>query len=302
MNLDVMKTFCDLVDTGSFSKAADSNYVSQSAVSQQLAKLERELGTQLIHRGGGLVAPTEAGKAFYSGAREMIRRYEQLLGEVRSAADSIRGVLRVGTIYSVGFYLLAPYVRRFLQAHPDVNLYVEYTRWSHIYASIISGEMDLGVVAYPERHRSIEVIPLANEELVMVCSPHHRLAQRTTIEPADLAKERFISFEKNIPTRRHIDRLLKLEKVEVQAAMEFDNIELLKRAVEIDAGISILPLGNVEREVSYGDLAFARFKRPARWIRPLGILRHRGKAAGPAERMFLSILRTRPAEKPEQTR
>ena len=295
MNLDVMKTFCDLVDTGSFSKAADANYVSQSAVSQQLAKLERELGTQLIHRGGGLVAATEAGRAFYDGAHEIIRRYEQLMGEVRSAADSIRGVLRVGTIYSVGFYLLAPFVRRFLQAHPDVNLYVEYTHWSHIYASIVNGEMDLGVVAYPEKHRSIEIIPLANEELVMVCSPQHRLAGRTTIEPGDLAGEKFIGFDKNIPTRRSIDRLLKAEHVDVNISMAFDNIELLKRAVEIDAGISILPLGNIEREASYGDLAFSRFKRPAKWIRPLGILRHRGKAASPAERMFLSILRTKAA-------
>src|ERR1035437_463246 len=122
MNLDVMKTFCDLVDAGSFSKAADVNHVSQSAVSQQLAKLERDLGTVLIHRGGGLVAPTEAGKAFYQGSREILRRFEQIQGEVRSAADSIRGVLRVGTIYSVGFYMLATYVRRFLQAHPEVSL------------------------------------------------------------------------------------------------------------------------------------------------------------------------------------
>ena len=99
MNLDVLKTYCDLVDTGSFSKAAAVNFVSQSAVSQQLAKMERDFDVQLISRGGGQVQPTEAGKALYKGAREMLRRWEQLLGEVRSAADSIRGVLRVGTIY-----------------------------------------------------------------------------------------------------------------------------------------------------------------------------------------------------------
>ena len=193
----------------------------------------------------------------------------------------------------MGFYLLAPYVRQFLQAHPDVNLYVDYTRWSHIYASVISGEMDLGVVAFPERHRSIEIIPLTSEELVVACAPNHRLAQRETIEPADLAGERFIAFEKTIPTRRHIDRLLKSEKVSVTVGMEFDNVELLKRAVEIGAGLSILPLGNVEREVSYGDIRFVRFKRPGRWVRPLGILRHRGKAASPAEKMFLTILRNK---------
>jgi LysR family transcriptional regulator, transcriptional activator of the cysJI operon len=294
MNLDVMKTFCDLVDTGSFSKAAEENYISQSAVSQQLAKLERDLGTQLIHRGGGLVAPTEAGKTFYQGAKDILRRHEQLLGEVRSAADSIRGVLRVGTIYSVGFYLLDPYIRKFLQAHPEVNLYVEYTAWNHIYASVISGEMDLGVVAYPERHRSIEVIPLASEELVVVCAPDHKLAKRPQIDPADLGGEDFIAFGANIPTRRNIDKMLKAERVTVQVKMEFDNIELLKRAIEVGAGISILPLGNIEREAADGHLAYSRFRRPGKWVRTLGIVRHRGKAAGPAERMFLAILRSKP--------
>ncbi len=293
MNLDVMKTFCDLVDTGSFSKAAAENYVSQSAVSQQLAKLERELATQLISRGGGLVAPTEAGKAFYHGARAILRRYEQLLGEVKSAADAVRGVLRVGTIYSVGFYLLERHVRKFLQSHPEVNLHVEYTRANRIYAAVVSGEMDLGVVACPERHRSIEIIPLAREELVLACSPKHALAGAKHVEASRLAGERFVAFEQNIPTRRHIDRLLKAHGVKVNVVSEFDNAELLKRAVEIDAGVSILPLDNMEREVARRDLAAVAFADASRWVRPLGILRRRGKAAGPAERMFLSILRAK---------
>jgi len=291
MNLDVLKTFCDLVDTGSFSKAAQANFISQSAVSQQLAKLERDLSTQLISRGGGLIAPTDAGQAFYQGARDILRRYELLQGEVRSAADSIRGVLRVGTIYSVGFYLLDPLVREFLQAHPDVNLHVEYTGWNRIYAAIISGEMDVGVVACPEKSRSIEIFPMASEELVMVCSPKHRFANRRTIRPSELEGEQFVSFEANIPTRRFIDRLLKAEHVRVNVAMEFDNVELLKRAIMVDSGVSILPLENINREAAYGDLAYARLNSKKRWMRPVAVLRRRGKAAGPAERMFLSQLR-----------
>ncbi|MGA2265588.1 MAG: LysR family transcriptional regulator [Phycisphaerae bacterium] len=291
MNLEVMKTFCDLVDTGSFSKAAAENYISQSAVSQQLAKLEHELTTQLISRGGGMVAPTEAGKAFYQGAKDILRRYEQLMGEVKSAADAVRGVLRVGTIYSVGFYLLEPYIRKFLQAHPEVNLHVEYTKANRIYAAVVSGEMDLGVVAYPEKHRSIEIIPLAQEELVVVCAPKHRLAGAKHVTASQISGERFVAFEPNVPTRRHVDRMLKAQGVKVNVVSEFDNIELLKRAVEIDAGLSILPRDNVQREVSHGDLAAVPFGDSGKWLRPLGILRHRGKAANPAERIFLSILR-----------
>lgn len=291
MNIEVLKTFCDLVDSGSFSKAAEANYVSQSAVSQQLAKLEHTLATQLISRGGGLITPTGSGKAFYQGAREILRRYEQLLGEVRSVRDAVRGVLRVGTIYSLGFYLLEPFVRRFLQAHADVNLHVEYTGWNRIYSAVIGGEMDLGVVACPEKHRFIEIIPLATEELVVVCSPQHPLGKEKTVSVRELDGEKFIAFEEGIPTRRHIDRLLLAEKVRVSVAMEFDNVELLKRAVEVGSGISILPLDNVRREVEYGDLAYAAFKYPQRWRRPVGILRRKGKAPMPAERMFLDILR-----------
>lgn len=294
MNLDVMKTFCDLVDTGSFSKAAEANYISQSAVSQQLAKLERDLSVQLISRGGGFVAPTEAGKALYKGSKDMLRRYEQLLGEVRSAADAVRGVLRVGTIYSVGFYLLEPYVRKFLQTHHEVNLHVEYTQWNRIYASVVSGEMDLGVVACPEKHRSIEIVPLAGEELVMVCSPRHRLASRKRIKPSDLSGETFVAFEENIPTRRYIDKLLKAEKVDINVEMEFDNIELLKRAIEVDAGVSILPKDNVEREARHGELCYAKFSDTDKdkWVRPVAILRRRGKSPGPAEKQFLGLLRS----------
>lgn len=291
MNTDVMKTFCDLVEAGSFSKAAEANFISQSAVSQQLAKLERDFSTQLINRGAGLVEPTEAGKAFYQGAKEILRRYERLLGEVRSAADAVRGVLRVGTIYSVGFYLLDPYVRRFLQAHPEVHLHIEYTHWSRIYAAVVNGEMDFGVVAYPRKQRSIEIVPLAAEELVLVCPPDHPLTQKDRIRPADLKGQAFVAFEGNIPTGRYIEKLLHAEKVEPNVVMEFDNIELIKRAVEVNRGVSILPEGNVDRECRYGDLAMVRFANPDRWVRKLGIIRRRGRAPGPAEKTFLALLR-----------
>ena len=295
MNLEVLKTFCDLVDKASFSKAAEINYISQSAVSQQLARLERDLGTQLISRSGGLIVPTEAGRAFYEGASEILRRYERLLGEVRSAATALRGVLRVGTIYSVGFHMLAPYIRRFLKAHPEVNLYVEYTRWNRIYEAVINGEMNLGVVAYPEKHRSIVITPMASEELVMACSPEHRLAGRRWIEPAQLNGEKFAAFEKNVPTRRYIDRALRKCGVSVEIVTELDSVETLKRAVEVNAGLSILPRDNIEAEVKSGDLAFARFRDRSLWLRKLGIIRRRGRAPSPAERMFLSLL---PSERP----
>ncbi len=293
MNIDVLKTFCDLVDSGSFSKAAEANLISQSAVSQQLAKLEREMGTQLVTRGGGIVVPTEAGKVLYEGSRDIIRRYEQAMNEIRSASAAVRGILRVGTIYSLGFYLLDPYVRAFLRDHPEVNLHVEYTHWNRIYAEVISGEMDLGVVAYPERQRSIDVTPLVEEELVMVCSPSHALAGRKIVAPSAIEGEPFVAFGENIPTRRHIDRQLKAARVNVNVVMEFDNVELLKRAVEINSGVTILPRGNVEREVASGYLSCSAFSGKQKWIRDVGVIRRRGKMPSQPERLFLGLLRNK---------
>jgi len=294
MNIKVMKTFCDAVDTGSFSRAAQLSGVTQSAVSQQLAGLERELSVVLLNRGGGLVVPTEAGKAFYEGAQEMLRRWERVIWQIRSTSDQIRGVVRVGTIYSVGFDVLYPYIRRFLRDYPEVNLQVEYSRWSRINAAVIAGEMDIGVVAYPRKRRSLEVIPFTDQELGMVCAPGHRLARRARIRPADLKGEKFVAFEANIPTRTHIDRVLRRHRVRVDVAMEFDNIETLKRAVEVDAGVSILPLDNVAREVDVGLLAFVRFRAPDGWVRHIGIIRRVGKQASPGEQAFLEQLGVRP--------
>lgn len=292
INISTMKTFCDLVDTGSFSRAAESNYVSQSAVSQQVAKLERDLAVQLISRGGGLITPSEAGRTLYDGAREILRRYEQLLGEVRSASDAVRGVLRVGTIYSVGFYLLDPFVRQFFQQHPEVALHVTYTNWNHISAAIISGEMDLGVVACPDTNRSLETVPLRDEELVVVFPPEHPLAKRKSLLAKDLAGEPFVAFQSNIPTRHHIDKLLKAKRTSVDVTLEFDNIELLKRAIMVGGGVSILPRENVKVEASRGDLAYVRFKEPSFWTRPIGVLRRRGRQPSPAEQKFIGILKS----------
>ena len=292
MNLDVMKTFCDLVDTGSFSKAAEVNDISQSAVSQQIAKIERDLNMVLLHRKGGVVAPTTAGEIFYRGARDILRRHEQLLGEVHSAVDAVRGVLRIGTIYSVGFTLLEPFIRRFLREHPEVKLHVEYTGWDRIYNEVGDGEMDLGVVACPQKHRAVESFALASQPLVVIASPQHALAGCKSVEAAQLQGEPFVAFAEGIPTRRFIDRLLRAHRVSPNVVMQFDNIQLISRAVRVGQGISIVPEANVVREVRSGALAAIPFADADQWTRPVAMLRRRGRPPGPAERMFLAILRS----------
>ena len=205
-------------------------------------------------------------------------------------------MLRVGTIYSVGFYLLDPYVRKFISNHPEVHLHVDYTNWNRIYTDVINEDMDLGVVACGEKRRSIELIPLASEELVAVFPPGHRLSLRRRVKPAELGGEKYVAFSEGVPTRRHIDRLLKKNKIDVEVVMDFDNIELLKRAIMVGSGISILPREAVSRESSYGDLAIATIQGDDNWTRPVAVVRRRGKEPSPAGRMFLGLLRKSPSD------
>jgi DNA-binding transcriptional LysR family regulator len=213
-------------------------------------------------------------------------------GEVRSLEESVRAILRIGTIYSVGFSLLDAYVRKFLKTHPEVYLDVQYARWNEIIAAVLEGEMDMGIIAFPEKQRSLEIIPFATEDLVMVCSPDHHLAGRNEVEPADLRGERFVAFEANVPTRRYIDRVLSGYRVTVDIRMEFDNNETLKRAVEVGAGISIVPHEAVQREQANGYLRVIPFRDPTRWKRRVSIIRRRGKTHSAAEMLFLRILRS----------
>jgi len=292
LSTGVMKTFCDVVETRSFTRAAERNGVSQSAVSQQIAALEREFGVRLLIRGGGHTEATDVGKVFYRGAKEVQARIERMLSDVDEAIQSASPSLRVGTIYSVGFHMLDAYVRKFLQAHPDIRLDVRYTTWDEITAAVIDGAMDLGIVAFPDKHRSIEAIAFAEEELVVICAPGHRLAKRSAVEPADLKGERFVAFEANVPTRRFIDRLLRSSRVSVEVCMEFDNNDTLKRAVEVGAGLSIVPKGISQREEALGQLRAIPFAQPQRWRRRVSIIRRRGRQHSKAEMLFLRTLRT----------
>jgi DNA-binding transcriptional LysR family regulator len=191
----------------------------------------------------------------------------------------------------VGFSLLDPHVRRFLREHPEVQLHVEYTHWDRIYNEVGNGDMDLGVVACPQKHRAVEALPLTSEQLSLVVPPGHPLAGQEKVHPRQIANEPFVAFTAGIPTRRTIDRLLRSYRVKPNVVMQFDNIQLLKRALRSNKGISILPAGNVQREVRKGQLVSIPLEEEGKWVRPVAIVRRRGRPPGPAERMFLGILR-----------
>ncbi|MGA3172550.1 MAG: LysR family transcriptional regulator [Chthoniobacteraceae bacterium] len=289
MQIETFKIFRDLAESGSFSRAAATNGITQSAVSQQIRALEQRFQVSLIERGRRAFALTAEGEAFLGASREIVDVYEHLDGRLKSLTNHVEGELRVGTIYSIGLHELPPYIKGFRAAQPGVEVRVEYRRSWEIYGAVMEGDVDIGLVCYPMKKKGLLILPFLNDRLVMICHPNHPLAARASVTLADLEGERFISFEPDQPTRKVIDRALREGGVHVHHAIEFDSVETVKRAVEIENGISIVPSGTVRAEVENGSLAAVEITGPQMW-RPLGLLMKRDRARSPALREFLALL------------
>ena len=244
MHIETLKTFCDLIESGSFTRAAQMNLVSQSAVSQQLKSLETRYDCRLLERNRrGRIVLTEQGKRLYTGCRELLDRFQSLELQVRERSTVIAGTVRVATVYSIGLHELPPYITRFMRRHPQVKVHLEYRRTNQVCEGCLDDAFDLGIVAFPIRRANLDVIPWRDETLVLVCAPNHPLASRRRISLSRLQGEEFIAFERDIPTRKIIDRVLARHGVKVNRVVEFDNIETIKRAVEVGKIIALLNLG-----------------------------------------------------------
>jgi len=291
MQIESLKMFCDLAETESFTKAAHINHVTQSAVSQQISSLERQFKSLLIERSKKKFRLTREGQVLYDYSKQIIQTYDALFSRLQEIKDIVSGTIRVATIYSIGLHDLPPYLKKFLRAYSTVNVHVEYRRSNQVYEDVLSNVVDLGLVAYPARDAKLEVVPLRKDMMVLICHPQHPLARAKSVSLKDLTGQKFIGFEPDIPTRRAIDKVLKESAVAVQHVMEFDNIETVKRAVEIDAGIAIVPQGTIAQEVSKQTLAEVRIE-DAEFYRPLAAIHKKNKVLSPAMKQFLNVLKS----------
>jgi DNA-binding transcriptional LysR family regulator len=289
MQIENFKIFAHLVETKSFSKSAKLNGITQSVVSQQARAMERHFKTLLIDRSQKQFQLTREGQRVYDLAKELLHTYDKLLSELQEMKKVISGTIRIATIYSIGLHELPPYIKKFLRDYPSVNVRVEYRRSNLVYEDILHNSVDFGLVAFPGKHRQIEVIPFRNDQLVLITHPEHPLAKRTEIDVRDMADYKLIGFDPDIPTRKAVDHIFREHKLELDPVMEFDNIETVKRAVEIDHGISIVPQKTVQQEVRQGLLKIVHFKGKE-FVRPLAILHRKGRVLTPAMKKFIETL------------
>ncbi|HET8578941.1 MAG TPA: LysR family transcriptional regulator [Methylomirabilota bacterium] len=289
MNLDTLKLYCDVVRRRSFSRGAQANGISQSAASQAIQQLEGELDAILLDRSRRPLEPTGEGRSFYEACRTLLEGFEKARADLVASRQRVEGTVRVAAIYSVGLHDMSRHMQPFMAAYPQARVLLECLHPHKVVEAVVNDEADVGILSYPQATRALTVLPLRNEPMVLVAHPSHRLARRRAVGPADLNGEKFVAFDRDLAIRKAIDRTLKQHGVKVDVVMEFDNVETIKQAIGINAGVSILPKPTVLMEIGIRTLAAVPLTLLG-LVRPIGIIHRRGRRLSPAVAAFIQQL------------
>ncbi len=293
MQLRDLELFVEVATQRSFSKAAKTLGISQPVASESIKALEDRLGLALVNRSKRPLELTHAGDVYLTGARELLEMHRQLEDRILQLRDKVVGPVRVAAIYSVGLLQMDCYVKQFELLYPDAALELKYLHPDQVVEHVLNEEADLGLVSYPPKRNDLVCIPWQDQEMIVVLPPMHRLAPRKTIQVIELDGEPLVSFTPELQIRVEIDRWLRQSKIDVDVVHEFDNIETIKRAVEVGSGIGILPAPTVKREQELGSLKVLRLE-DVRWTRTLGIIHRKQKVLTTACQRFLDLLHQPP--------
>jgi len=290
MQIESLKMFCDLVETQSFTKAAQISGVTQSAVSQQMGSLARIFKSRLFEAGKKKFWLTAEGQVLYDYSKQILQSYDSLHNQLQELKDIVSGNIRLSTIYSIGLHELPAHVKKFMRSYPTVNVNVQYRHANQVYDDVLSNVVDLGLIAYPVKDAKLEIVALHKEPLVLVCHPQHPFAKLKTVKLKELQEQNVVGFEPDVPTRKALDKILRDHGVEVKYAMEFDNVDTVKRAVEIDAGVAIVPAMTIVQEIAKQTLVAVPIA-DGEFYRPIAVIYKKNKILSPAMKQFLTVLK-----------
>ena len=293
MHLRDLDLFCEVAHLGSFSKAAKAHGMSQPAASEIVKSIEEHLGCELLNRSVRPLELTPEGHIYYAGCRQLLDEYRRLEDRVLQRRDKVVGPVRVGAIYSVGLLQMDGYVREFERLYPDAALDLQYLHPEEVLARVVSEEVDLGLMSFPPKRSDLNCIPWQDQPIVVVVPPEHSLAKRDWLKAEELEGENLVGFTADLQMRTETDKWLKQAKVHVNVVHAFDNIENIKRAVEVGSGIALLPVPTVRREAELGSLVAIPLE-DVTWFRRLALIHKRPKPFTTAITRFLELLQQDP--------
>jgi LysR family transcriptional regulator, hydrogen peroxide-inducible genes activator len=283
-----LRYFCAVAELGSFSRAAEHSHVSQPSLSQQILKLEAELGARLFDRLGRSVRLTDAGKSFLPRARAVLRELEAARGDVSESKDSVSGHISVGVIPTVAPYFLPPLLASFSRRFPEAAVSIIEEITPALLERLRAGSLDLAILALPVRGHEFESLPLLRESFYAALPVRHRLARRKAIGLRDLRKEPFLLLRDGHCFRENAVAACDRARVSPQVVFESGQFSSLLGLVRAGVGVSLVPAMAVDH--NHAQLRFVRISDPHA-TRTIGALTLRGRSLSRAHHAFLSALR-----------
>jgi DNA-binding transcriptional LysR family regulator len=291
LHIEALKVFCDLVETQAITLAAERNFVTPSAIRQQIRSLESKFTKKLLDRQNGRheLSVTPTGQAFYRQCKRVLAGFDELQNEMSGPAGSISARVKVAADYCVGLYDLPPKLGEFMKRFPTARIDLEYCRSAQIVRDVLDGAADLGIVAFPEQHNGLNCVPIDGGKMVLICSPEHEFASRRRIIVEELSEHDLILFERGMPTRKSTDRIFRSHGVRIGKTIEFSNIETIKNAAEVGLGVAIVPHRSVLDEERNNRLVVVSIEG-SEWERPVGVIFPTGSLLPYAAKKFVQVL------------
>ena len=289
MDFERLNAFRAVAEEGSFSRAARKVYKTQPAVSQAIRALEDELGERLFLRLGRGVELTQAGRVLLEHTRQAFSALQRGRARIEALKELKTGLLTIGASDTTACYILPAALREFHARYPGIEIVISNRTSPVTLRHVLARQVDLGIVTLPVSDDGVVVLELIVREDVVICSPRAALAGRKRLRVRELAGHPLLLLDRGASTRSFIDRRLREAGVTPHVAMELGSIEVIKRMVELDFGISIVPRVAVAAEVARGDLREIQIF-PAKEARRLGAIHHRKGGLSPAAAEFLKLL------------
>lgn len=289
MNLHQLRIFYTVARLGSFSRAAEELRISQPSVSIQVADLERSLRVDLFEQLGKRIYLTDAGRVLEDYARRILNLVEESNSALAEVAGEYRGRLTIGASTTPGTYVLPRVIGAFQEQYPNVTVTLDIANTRRLQERILRNELDVGIVGWEVSSHNLEVLPLLEDELMLVVPAGHQLAQAEAVQAKVLRDQRVILRERGSGTREAAEAALREAGVVLSPAMELGSNEAIKEAVAAGLGVTILSTLAVAPEVAARRLVVVPIKDVS-IRRSFRVVYHRDKRISKALRTFLDML------------
>ena len=288
MDFDQLHTFLEIVRLKSFSKAAQTCFRTQPAISAQIRQMEQELGTQLFERFGSRISLTVAGKTFAEYARQLLDLKREAFDEVRELDRIPKGQVSIAANEATCINVLPKVFSTYAKRFPEVQLQVIRSYSTRTIQSVLDNSVDFGITQLPVQERRIEVVQIHSDEIRLLVPPSHTLAKAKSVTPEEIVRHPLL-LPKGGRTRSRINEYLDMVEDDLKISMEMESSEMMKHFVMAGLGVGFMAVTNVKSEIRAGKLQAIRLA-PLPMVRTVGLIYRKDKPLSRAALGFIEVV------------